>query len=184
MGLSDEEWEILPHAKKIELREKQYNLDHKLSVQKERNRAIQKEMQLEKEIAEQKRLNLIVQKGGYEDIININIHKAAYIYNNKVYYIEPTNIAIVRSETKKVSLNINRQNYIDRVDIWIKYHHNGNKITISFDNPKYKSSSRKIVILNSGNWHKEIKYLKSIRNNYHHLKDMIIGIRYISNNGY
>lgn len=179
LGLSEEEWELLPIEKKTIYSEKQAKIDEKIRQEQLTRWQIQKQYELEAKKAEQTRLDNLYQRAQYGDIINVNLYGGQYSAYDEFISIRPTAFTLARGEVKEIKVIMkNKKNYTYRDTFWAMFTPMGNKIVLSPKRVSLDEDSEGIVILNNGRWHKEQTYKRSSLDQYDKLKDLIIGVRY------
>lgn len=178
MNFSEEEWSKLSLKEQKNYRVMQYNLDEKRRLEYAKKETLEKQLQLEKQRFEQKRLKLLYKKGKVKDIVIINLYNGHYIDHKKTKQLIPKSITLVRGETRKVDVQLrDSNNYRTTKSLWFSFDQTGNELKIS--DTEYSHNNSQIVILNNGKWFREKRYKRSIKfNNRQLLKKMVIGVRY------
>lgn len=174
LGMNQEQWNKLTteERKALLLEQQKHREQQRLAQIKADAKA--KELRLQKEIAEKKRIDAMYNNPSNGNVVMVNILAGQYQYGKRTKLIEEESYQIARGETKTIELRLQepKKHYLSTERVYLRYTQNGNAIYLYLDNPDYNSSQR-IALLRDGRWQCGSRYTKNLRTSY----EKLLGIK-------
>jgi hypothetical protein len=144
MGLTQQQWEVLPPVQQAEFQAKQYAIDEERRQAEEARLVEQARFAADAARAEQERLRQVYASARYGDIVHVTVQGGFIAYAGKRYPYEPVSFDLAKGEIKQVAFyGRGLQTIATRYDARLS--EDGN--TIYFD----VSFRQRIVLINQ-NW--------------------------------
>lgn len=150
----------------------------KLLLEEQKNRAAQaksqqiadnkaRELRLQAEIAEKKRLAKLYANPSHGGVLRINIEGGHWQEGKTHYKIQANTFRIARGETKEIELTrITSKGYSHNRDFWVEYRMDGDAIYLR----EHRYDDNQIILLNRNNWHCGDFYQQQLNDRYQTIK--------------
>ena len=163
LNMSEEQWKQLSNEQQTQLLlEEQKNRAERAKVQQAAdNRA--RELVLQAEIAETKRLEKLYADPENGHVLRVNILGGQWSERKESYKIQPESYRIALGESKQIELTmLNSKGYSYKRDIWLEYRADGDAVYLK----EYHHDDEKISLLNQNQWACGQEYQKQLKDRY------------------
>lgn len=167
LNMSKEQWQQLSKDQQTQLLlEEQKNRAEQAKAQQiADNRA--RELRLQAEISEQKRLEKLYANPAHGGVLRVNIEGGQWIERKKTYQIQADSFRIARGEKKQIELSlINSKGYHYRRDVWVEYRMDGDAIYLK----EHRYDDNQMTLLNRNQWACGDYYRSTLKDSYQIIK--------------
>ena len=180
LGMNEEQWKALTpnEREKLLLQQQKYREEQRLAQIEANARA--QELQHQRHMAEQKRLQALYDNPVNGNVVMLNILGGTYIYGKRSKKIKEETYQIARGEIQKIKLILEdrKNNFTTTENVYLEYALNGNGVYLYLDNPSYNSNRyERIALLRDGDWNCGTYYEKNINTSYKKLKKVQLFVK-------
>lgn len=178
LGMSEEQWKSISPEERQALLLKQQQYEEEQRAIRMKANARERELELQREIAEKKRLDALYSNPQNGNVLMVNILGGNYKYGKRVKRVLEETYQIARGETKQIELVLEdpKKHYSSTERAYLVYAQHGNGVYLYLDNPGYNSSKR-ISLLRDGNWACGSNYKKNLHGSYESLIEMRLFVK-------
>lgn len=167
LNMSEEQWKSLTPDERKALLLKQQQYDEEQRLARIKANARERELQLQKEIAEKQRLQKLYDNPVNGNVLMVNILGGDYVRGKSVKQIMPETYNIALGEIKPIELPLQdaSSRYSQTETFYLQYNLNGNAVYLYLDHPQSYGSQR-IALLRDGKWQCGSRYKTSLDTSY------------------
>ncbi|QKI89899.1 hypothetical protein [Thiomicrorhabdus xiamenensis] len=162
LGMSDEQWQQLTpdERKELLLREQQIRAERSKAQQIANNQA--RELELQRQIEEQKRLDKLYAAPQNGNVIRVNIMGGSFQRDKQHYKIMPQSYTLARGERYEIDIELRdaANGRLRDLPAYLHYRPDGAGVELSLH---YQNSSDQLRFLNDGDWQCGSHYQQSLR---------------------
>ena len=139
LGMSEEQWKSITPAERQALLLEQQKYREQQRIEQIKADAKARELRLQREIAEQKRIDRLYNNPRHGNVIMVNILAGQYKSGKRTKKIIEETYQIARGETKEIELQLedNKKHYHTTERVYLRYAQNCNGVYLYLDNPQY-----------------------------------------------
>jgi|GEM_PF-1860935 len=167
LNMSEEQWQQLSKDQQTQLllEEQKHRAEQAKVQQIADNRA--RELRLQAEISEQKRLEKLYANPENGGVLRVNIEGGQWIERKKNYRIQADTFRIARGEKKQIELSlVNPKGYTYRRNVWVEYRIDGDALYLK----EHRYDDNQMTLLNRNQWACGDYYRSTLKDSYQTIK--------------